>query len=396
MSSIVFSASSAAICALMNLATVSRIRSVSILLAIVVYLGACNEPSAQLSPIATTENSVEESVVVTPTTTVDPVRALTAAPIPVRTSTPTPRPTSTPIPTPTPTWSEIVKQVRPTVVRVLTDRGKSGSGVIYYTEDDYAFIVTNWHVIDDYSPINVIVGDESRYSPRVLGYDKHLDLAVLLIECSNCESVPFGQLRNLDPGTEVMVLGYPVGSVSGAASSARGSVSAIGPHEYYPLDVIQTDAPINPGNSGGPMFSLSGEIIGINTFKMLKHPDGSGAERLAFAIPAPRVREHVLSLENGLIVDQIAFEVLAGEEHLLQFDMNDGAMLDFGFESDLDINFRVYGPDQSELLSRDRIEFGSWYISADLDGTYTLLFDNSFSLFTSKHVTFDFRLEQSP
>ena len=197
----------------------------------------------------------------------------TAAPIPESTdrpiSTATTMPTPTPRPTATPSFSDIVERVRPSVVLVQTDL-RSGSGVILDVDNRFAYVATNHHVIADASWIVVTVNDSSTYAAEALGYDISYDLAVLRIQCSSCKEVPFGRSADLQTGIEVMVVGYPGGSVSGEASVTRGFVSAIGPHSLYQWgETIQTDAAINPGNSGGPMFSLTGEVVGINTFKQV-------------------------------------------------------------------------------------------------------------------------------
>ena len=93
------------------------------------------------------------------------------------------------------------------------------------------------------------------------------DLAVVTICCGQFHTLPFGDASRLEPGGEVVAIGYALG-LSGEASITRGIVSAIRYDSRYLSDVIQTDAAINPGNSGGPMLSMSGEILGINTFKI--------------------------------------------------------------------------------------------------------------------------------
>ena len=192
---------------------------------------------------------------------------------------------------------------------------------------------------------------------------------------------------------EVMIVGYPGGSVSGQASVARGIVSAIGPHSLYPFDTIQTDAAINPGNSGGPMFSMSGDVIGINTFKWFTHSDGRAAEGLGFAIPVSTVYPEVLRLEQGVFAGEFAFEVHAGQEFPIPWDMRTGAKLRFEFSSDLDINFRIVGPADLELARSERTFSESGDFTADKAGTYTLIFDNSFSWLTSKLVSLVYMFE---
>ena len=287
----------------------------------------------------------------------------------------------------------MVERVRPSVVLVQTDFGH-GSGMIFDVEGANAYIVTNYHVIAGASRIAITVNDSVSSDAELLGFDSYFDLAVLRIQCSGCRAVSFGKSKDLRAGVEVVVIGYPGGSVRGEASATRGIVSARGPHPYYEgSEIIQTDAGINPGNSGGPMFSLTGEVVGINTFKEFEHPDGRAAEALGFAIPAETVREQVSRLREGVFVEELVFEVKAGEEFPLTFQLFAGESLQYAFVSELDLYFRVYGPDGSELLRSDRTFSADGTIMADTDGAYTLLWDNTFSIFTSKEVTLAYAIE---
>ena len=178
--------------------------------------------------------------------------------------------------------------------------------MIFEVEDGYAYIVTNNHVVGDVAIglpiITVIVDNSTTYDSELLGYNSIVDLAVLRIPCRNCDSAPIGRTSDARAGKEVIIIGYPTGSVSGDAIVTRGIVSAIGPLQGYEGgDTIQTDAAINPGNSGGPMLSLSGEVLGINTFKTV----GTRIEGQGFAIPADKLQEQIPQLREGGIVDEI-------------------------------------------------------------------------------------------
>ena len=87
-----------------------------------------------------------------------------------------------------------------------------------------------------------------------------VDLAVVSICCGRFHTLPFGDASRLEPGDEVVAIGYALG-LSGEATITRGIVSAMRYVPDYRSDVIQTDAAINPGNSGGPMLSMAGEIL---------------------------------------------------------------------------------------------------------------------------------------
>ena len=385
---------------------------VTVLVMVLALSVGCSSPSAEPLPTtdidATVEARMSATLTAMPDPTDAPVSAPTAMPMPASTATlmpaptatamptatPTPRPTATPIPTPTPTpkptatptpiptLSDMVERVRPSVVLVQTDVGH-GSGVIFDSDGRNAWIVTNHHVIAGSSRINVIVNDSYSYDAEVLGYDSYFDLAVLWIQCSSCKDVPFGRPRDLKSGMEVVVIGYPGGGVSSEASVTRGIISAIGPQSYYQRgDVIQTDAAINPGNSGGPMFSLNGQVIGINTFKSAV----VNVESQGFAIPVGTVREQVTRLEQGVF--EFGFEVKPWNVYPIEFYLQTGAKLTYKFQSDSDVNFRIYDPDGVELLFLERVFSAERTFTAKSNGIYTLEWDNRFSIFTSKNVRF--------
>jgi serine protease Do len=156
-----------------------------------------------------------------------------------------------------------------------------GSGVIV---DKKGFILTNDHVIDQATKIQVALdGDSNHYSARVVGFDKDTDLAVIKIEADH--DLPVAKLGNSDGvqvGDWVLAFGSPFGlnsTVTAGIVSAKDR-SNVG-HQFQRF--IQTDAAINPGNSGGPLVSLSGEVIGINTAIFT---GGRGFEGVGFALPS--------------------------------------------------------------------------------------------------------------
>ena len=238
-----------------------------------------------------------------PTATLTPVPTATPTPtlLPTVTRTPTPQPTPTPRPTPTkdpaPALSAMVKQVRPAVVRIQTSSGV-GSGVIFETQGQTGYVVTNHHVVEGDVQVSVIVNDSTTYSGSVLGTDSARDLAVVSICCGSFQSLPFGNAATLQPGDEVVAIGYALG-LPGEATVSLGIVSAVRYDSAFRSDVIQTDAAINPGNSGGPMLSLSGEILGINTFRYDESQSGRPTEGLGFAISGTTVQRQISTLPVG-------------------------------------------------------------------------------------------------
>ena len=136
--------------------------------------------------------------------------------------------------------------------------------------------------------VSVIVNDSTTYSGSVLGTDSVRDLAVVSICCGSFQALPFGNAAALQPGDEVVAIGYALG-LPGQATVTRGIVSAVRYDSTHRSDVIQTDAAINPGNSGGPILSVSGEILGINTFRYDESQSGRPTEGLGFAISGTTV-----------------------------------------------------------------------------------------------------------
>ena len=195
------------------------------------------------------------------------------------------------------TLSDMVNEVRPGVVRIGTTRSV-GTGVIFETSGRTAYVITNEHVITGHREVTVIVNDSDRYRGTVLGTDAIRDLAVVSICCGSFRALPFGDAAGLRAGDEVIAVGYALG-LSGQASITRGIVSAIRYDSGHLSDVIQTDAAINPGNSGGPMLSMSGEILGINTFSIEQSRSGRPAEGLGFAVSVSTVQAHIPRLRTG-------------------------------------------------------------------------------------------------
>ena len=191
----------------------------------------------------------------------------------------------------------MIKQIRPAVVRIQSSSG-TGSGVIFETQGQTGYIITNHHVVEGSARVTVTVNDSTNYTGSVLGTDQIRDLAVVSICCGRFKSLPFGNAVVLEPGDEVVAIGYPLG-LPGEATVTRGIVSAVRYDPAYRGDVIQTDAAINPGNSGGPMLSISGEILGINTFRYEQSQSGRPIEGLSFAISEQTVRQQIPTLRAG-------------------------------------------------------------------------------------------------
>ena len=186
-------------------------------------------------------------------------------------------------------FSELTKQLLPSVVEIQTDAG-FGSGFII---DKSGVIVTNHHVVDGMKTCRVVTADGYIHEDMsLLGSDPGLDLAVLKIETPNVifDTVTIGDSDKAEIGDWVLAIGNPYGlgaTVTAGIVSARNRVIALNPFENF----IQTDAPINPGNSGGPMFNMKGELIGINSARL-----EGGALGIGFAVPYNLAKRTILQL----------------------------------------------------------------------------------------------------
>jgi len=165
----------------------------------------------------------------------------------------------------------------------------TGSGVLFKKEGDSAYIITNNHVIEGASKIEVSLYDGEKTDAELIGADPLTDLAVLKIDGKYADNLlEVGDSSALRAGEQVIAIGNPLG-LDLSRTVTQGIVSAVdrtipvqtsaGESE---LNVIQTDAAINPGNSGGALLNSKGELIGINSAKI----SNSGVEGLGFAIPS--------------------------------------------------------------------------------------------------------------
>lgn len=189
----------------------------------------------------------------------------------------------------------------------------TGSAFVYKTDDNYGYLLTNYHVIDGADSVTLTMSDDTEAEATVLGGDEYLDLAVLRVDRSNVSMVAnIGTSEDMNLGDTVFTVGTPMGEeyrgtvtsgiLSGKDRMVSVSVSNSNSNDWV-MRVLQFDASINPGNSGGPLLNANGEVIGICSLKLVDDE----IEGMGFAIPIEYAMNHIESLENG---EEISWPVL--------------------------------------------------------------------------------------
>jgi S1-C subfamily serine protease len=194
-------------------------------------------------------------------------------------------------------WSTIYNQLKDSVVLIQTNLGL-GSGFIY---DLDGRIVTNHHVIDNASSIQVTFLDGNTTSANVVGTDVYSDLAVIKVDptVTNLQPVVLGSSSDLIVGEPVAAMGNPFGLsdtlTAGIVSSLERTMNAEA--NYVIIDIVQIDAAVNPGNSGGPLVNLKGQVVGVNTAIQSETGTFTG---IGFAIPSDTIKREIGDLiETG-------------------------------------------------------------------------------------------------
>lgn len=180
-----------------------------------------------------------------------------------------------------------------------TQRGQ-GSGFVY---DDAGHVITNYHVVEGATEVEVTLADGSTHPARVVGSDASTDVAVLEVDAPDGALVPLaiGDSDALEVGEPVVAIGSPFGL---DATVTAGIVSALerriaSPNGFAIDDAIQTDAAINQGNSGGPLLNAQAEVVGVNS---QIETESGGNVGIGFAVPTSTVREVVSQiLESGSV-----------------------------------------------------------------------------------------------
>ena len=213
--------------------------------------------------------------------------------------------------------ADVVQEIKPAIVSVINIQPSwteqegaseqetgSGSGIIYWREGNVARVVTNQHVVDGASRIDVVLSDGKRFKAKLIGGDVLSDLAILEMDGRDVQTVAaFGDSDAMREGDWVVAIGHPFG-LGYSPSSTWGIISSmeriipvsLGMNGQidWEMKLLQTDAAINRGNSGGALLDMNGKVIGINSMKVSQF----GVEGLGFAIPSNMVKPIIAELEQ--------------------------------------------------------------------------------------------------
>jgi len=183
---------------------------------------------------------------------------------------------------PPPTEASIFRRVRPSVFKVISERGR-GSGFLV---DERGLVLTNHHVVRDSDYLAVKIDEKRKYRAKLVTADDQNDLAVLRVHpdvLSGLTALPLAQdapdRAPVVVGDRVLAVGSPLGTEAILTSGLVGKIEE---------GAIYSDVNINPGNSGGPLFNMLGEVIGVNTFGLQLQgvgPGISGIVRIHLAKP---------------------------------------------------------------------------------------------------------------
>jgi putative serine protease PepD len=205
--------------------------------------------------------------------------------------------------------SQIYNASKNAVTYIVADTPEgqaTGSGFVVSKD---GLIVTNDHVVDGASQVQVKIGTSSQaQDATVVGADPSRDLALLKVDASNLPTLSLGDSSSVGVGDPTYAIGNPFGLdhtlTTGIVSALQRSLQA--PDGATISGAIQTDAALNPGNSGGPLLDSSGKVIGVNS--QIQTGSSSGAEAgnvgIGFAIPSSTVKSFIAEAKAGKLKPQ--------------------------------------------------------------------------------------------
>lgn len=208
--------------------------------------------------------------------------------------------------TETNTIKSAINEIYDAVVLVETYKNNSvystGTGFVYKQDETSGYIITNHHVIENGTSYKVTLTNGEEVEAKLLGSDEYADIAVLSISKDAIIKVAkLGDSTNIEVGDTVFTVGSPLGKeymgtvTKGILSGKNRTVTVTSSNSSMMVEVLQTDAAINPGNSGGPLVNINGEVIGVNSMKLVEDQ----IEGMGFAIPIEMVTSILDKLEAG-------------------------------------------------------------------------------------------------
>ena len=217
---------------------------------------------------------------------------------------------------PTLSINEIYRRSAPGVVQITTSlSGKSGTDPFFGTPfsqpsqqalgsgfvlDKAGHIVTNYHVVQGATKIEVSFSNQTSHSATIVGSDPSTDLAVLKVDAPvrALTPLPLGNSDDVQVGDQVVAIGNPFGldrtATAGIISAIQRRITA--PNGFSIDHALQTDAPINHGNSGGPLLDAHGQVIGVNSQIETGGNATAGNVGIGFAVPATTVKNVVAQI----------------------------------------------------------------------------------------------------
>lgn len=238
----------------------------------------------------------------------------------------------------------------------------TGTGFFYKETEEGYLIATNHHVVEDAASLNIIFADGTTIEDvELVGSDELTDLAVIKVDkIEEFKVLEIGDNDALKVGQSVFAIGSPLG-VEYINSVTKGIISGLDrmlEDGDLLLSVIQTDTAINPGNSGGPLLTLNGEVIGINSLKLVQ----SEVEGMGFAIPMDEAIVYLESIENSGEVIRPTF----GVRTLDVVNMSDAFREEYNISSDIETGILVLELVRNSGAARGGVQVGD--VITELDG----------------------------
>ena len=258
--------------------------------------------------------------------------------------------------------SEAVEKVYDGVLMVRNyqnnEVASTGTGFVYKIDGDYAYVMTNQHVVDGADRVTLITSNDEEIDGEVLGGDSYVDIAVIRTKKTDgLIALQLGNSENAKLGDLVFTIGNPLGyeyrgSVATGHLAGKDRLVSVSTDNStvgsdWVMKVLQTDAAINPGNSGGPLMNANGEVIGVISMKLVQ----TEVEGMGFAIPIEYINSKIETLEKG---EKIEWPLL-GVSMINVSDAKNSYRYNFDIPNDIDSGVVVAG-----------IESGSGAASSDL------------------------------